>query len=71
MLRGQDAPKQQIGMYNDLVALRPYNPPLADAFIRRLQSHLWYVSEEITTLALTSDLLTSLEKEQVAARILA
>ena len=40
MLRGQDAPKQQIGMYNDLFALRPYNPPLADAFIRGYQKKM-------------------------------
>ena len=63
---GADAPYHQLIMYKDLLALRPQSPKIVDAALTRLQSHLWYVSEEITPLALTSSFVSNEERVAMA-----
>ena len=59
MTNAADAPVHQIRLYQDLLALHPFFTASADACLKRLQCHLWFVSEEMTPLALTSSLLSN------------
>ena len=63
---GADAPFHQLQLYKDLENLRPYAPRLVEAAVARLQNHLWYLSEEISVLALTSSLVHPEEKASMA-----
>ena len=63
---GADAAFHQLRLYKDLQSLRPHSPPLVDADEKRLQNHLWFLSEEITPLVLTSSLVTYTERARVA-----
>ena len=66
MTNGADAPAQQLQLFKDLTALRQYHPSLVDACLERFQAHLWFLTEEMTPLALTSDLVNDQDRAAIA-----
>ena len=63
---GANAALHQLRLYQKLVNLRPHATVLVDAVVDRLQDHLWYVSEEITPLALASPLMSDEDRAELA-----
>ena len=61
-----DTPVLQLKLYQDLLALRRHFPALVDAVISRLQTHLYFLCEEMTALALASDLLDDAQRSALA-----
>ena len=61
-----DAPVLLLQLYRDLLTLQPHYPSSVDAVINRLQTHLYFVSEEVTPMALASPLLDNAERTALA-----
>ena len=66
-----DAPVLQLKLYRDLLALRRHYQGPVDAVLNRLQTHLYFVSEEMTPLALASPLLDDGERSALAKVLMA
>ena len=62
MTNAADAPILQLQLYRDLLAIQPFFPSAVEAVIKRLQCHLYFVSEEMTPLALASPRLSEEER---------
>jgi hypothetical protein len=65
-----DAPVNDLQFWNDLKWFRKVDPVVADAALTALNRHLWYLTEEITPLALFSNLVSDAEKKQIARQLL-
>ena len=69
MTNAANAAVLQLQLYHDLLEFQKNFPTLADTIISRLQNHLWYSSEEITLLAITSCLVGEEERQEVTLEI--
>jgi hypothetical protein len=65
-----DAPSNQLGLYQELLAYRQIDPQLADACIAKLQRHLSYLTEELVVFSLASETVSDDEKKEIALRLL-
>ena len=63
---GADAPVLQLKLYKDLLALRRHYQASVDAVISRLANHLYFLTEELTPLALASPLLDDNQRLSIA-----
>ena len=61
-----DTPVLQLKLYKDLLVLQRRYPASVDAVITRLQKHLYFLCEEMTPLALASDLLDDAQRSSLA-----
>ena len=66
-----DAAKNQLDIFEDLLIFRRFDRPLANAVIKRLQTHLWFTSPEYVVFSLASRHLPDAAKQDLAAAILA
>ena len=56
MTNAADASVHQLKLYQELLELRLFFSTLVEAVIKKLQMHLWFLTEEMVPLAVTSSL---------------
>ena len=57
MTNAADASVHQLKLYQELLELRLFFSTLVEAVIKKLQTHLWFLTKEMVPLAVTSSLL--------------
>jgi hypothetical protein len=65
-----DAPINDLRLWNDLHEYRKIDPAIAEAAIKTLDRHLWYITEEVAPFALFSTLVTETEKKQIVQSLI-
>ena len=66
MTNAADASVHQLKLYQELLELRPFFSTLVEAVIKKLQTHLWFLTEEMVPLAVTSSLLNDEDRKNLA-----
>ena len=66
-----DAAFHQLDVYEDLLVFRQFDAPLADAVIKRMQTHLSFALPEFVVFSLSSRHVSDAAKQQLGAAILA
>ena len=67
---GRDAPILDLALYKELVQLQGLFPRMADAALKKLQNHTWYLAPEVVVFSLCSKLATDSEKAAIAQKLL-
>ena len=66
MTNAADASVHQLKLYQELLELRLFFSTLVEAVIKKLQMHLWFLTEEMVPLAVTSSLLNDEDRKNLA-----
>lgn len=64
------APVNDIIFLNSIIAYKSVNEGIATTALKAMQSHLWYLTQELTPISLFSDALNEDDKERVRAKMI-